>query len=196
MTQKNYLNKDQIKEVTPHINAFCIKEFKEALKEVREGQEYQQHMEDFLSTDEYDKLMISITNGKDPVKQIVSIVESMVDIAYNEEEDFSRFVRNVLCSRIISTNYNLWISTYDEFDSEDYLDAVADIVDKEISAKVEKTQKEYTESILKMRTSMYTWDVPKKVGAVLATTQCGSIDEIEQSILNNIDFEAIVLKNA
>ena len=194
MTQENYLSEAQVKEVTPHINEFCVKEFKKAVKDIQKGDEFQQHMEDFLCTKEYDELLEHINKNGNTVSQIVNLVESVVDAIYEEGDEFDILIHSLLHSAPIVRKYNLWIITNKTFTLENYLDLVADVVDDAISTKLEKAQNQYAINKLKMITEIYSFNIPKKINAIIATTQCGSIEELEQTIVNNIDFEAYALR--
>ena len=194
MTQENYLSEAQVKEVTPHINEFCVKEFKKAVKNIQEGDEFQQHMEDFLCTKEYDELLESINKNGNTVEQIVNLVEAVVNTIYEEEEDFDYLIHSLLHSTVIVKKYNLWISTKETFTQENYLDLVADVVDKAISIKLERAQKQYAINKLNMITEIYNFSIPNKITAIIATAQCGSIEEIEQTVVNSMDFEAYALR--
>ena len=194
MTQRSYLSKYQIKDVTPHINEFCVKEFKKAVKNIQEGDEFQGHMEDFLCTKEYDELLESINKNGNTVEQIINLVGSVVDVMYDENDDFNNLIHRLLKSTIIVGKYSLWISTKEVFTPENYLDLVADVVDKAISTKLEKAQKQYAISKLNMITEIYSFNMPNKIAAIIATSQCGSTEELEQTVVNSMDFEAYALR--
>lgn len=203
MSQNQYLSLKKIELLKPHIDTFVRNQYNNAIVDHEESDEFLKYMEDYLSTDSYTELLDSF-KGKDTTKEVVNLLEMLVDVMYDDTDDdehsFDWFIKDTLSSNLICKTYNLWAIDkfiYVEgksFKKNTYLNDIAYVVDQAIDHKIEQEQKSYATKQLKIRWC-FDWNIMTKLDAVLATAQCGSLDEVEQLIVNSFDFEALTLYN-
>ena len=196
--QSNYLAKCKITMLRPHIVNVVSKEFTKAITKEQESKDFQLAMEDYLSTDEYSKLLDSF-GGEISTEDIVNTIELLVNTFYNEDEDnFSNFVRNILTNQLIRDKYHItylpemiWQDGTIMFDKDSYLEQVANVIDSAIDKSIENHQKVYANHVLNFNT-YFSYDQWAYVDAILATAQTNDIDDLTQYVLNNLDFSAII----
>jgi hypothetical protein len=201
MIQEEFLTSNKINKITPHINEYFLTKFKEAIVELEDSDAYLAKMEEFLSTDEYDKILENYTD--DTADKYVSWIKKLVDEFYDadKDKDFSYFVRNTIEESYFLRNaFNLRQITSKVWQNkaslteDDYVEVLTNLVNEVIEDTIISHQKNYATSELKVLHFPNWQDRSSKLNAVLATAQCGSLSEIEKLVDNSFDWQDIIIR--
>jgi len=196
MTQKHYVGKNKLELVEPALRNFVREQFDSAVKEIENSKEFAKHMQDALSSKEYHDFMDSLDETL--LDDVVAAVDSMIDYLYRgkSDDEFNYFVRACIYSTGILHTAPFYIKyTDDIFTEENWKELLYDTLEKSIDQRIENIQKDYARQ--KMNMYSHDWmphNLWEEFQAVLAVLECGTIEELKQQVLNNIDFKAFAIR--
>jgi len=200
MTQNNYLSQKKIDSLTPHIQTHLRDQFYGAIDDFRKTKKFLKASDSYILTDEYNDLLESF--GDDPAAKIVDHIRNFVGLYYDKDKDpnFNWWLPQTIRGLdFILREYNLQgFNPYNEdspYTIDNYEDLLEDNIDTFISNRIEDSQRRYAEKELNLNhyLSIEMWN---KLEAILATAQCGSLEEIEQLVSNSFDFDELIIQQS
>ena len=203
MNNNNFFTKSQVKGIMPHMRNFFNDQLQIAKKEILESEEYFKLREEYLTTKEYEDYLNNIDENAS--EKIAKYVTFMIDNVYNKDEysSLDKFIYTIVTNMwTLSTKLGtLQINTYNNFSTfreetqgctkKNYIEIIESNVDKAIDSSIEKAQSYYANHKLIRRNYASRKD-DNKLKALISTTSVCSNNELEQIVMNNIDFQELV----
>lgn len=195
MTQKNYIDKKKIEMVKPALTTFLRKQYNAAIEEVENSKEYAKHMQDALSTKEYEDFMDQL--HEDLIPSVIDTIDVIIDNLYKgeSENDFNFFVRDAVYSSAIGGNLPFYMDwePYLKFTEDGWKEELETLLERCIEIKIEAIQKRYAKDKMNLRSKDWMpTTIRSEFDAVIAVLELGTIEELKQQIANSIDFKAFI----